>query len=131
MRFFANRSNDLPDFIAYFPKVHAIDNFTGNIVAFCAIDDLFERCGTLHGCAHGEEVILANENDWQFVERGEIERFMKCTLIDRAVTEETKSDAILIPIFTGKGEAAGERHMRTDNGVSAMHIVFAIKKVHG
>ena len=128
MRIFANRSNNLSDFVAHFAKVHAVHDFPGNVITLRAIDDLLERSGTLHGSAHGKQVIFANEDDRQFVERSKIQRFVECTLIDCAVAEKTKGHAIFVSIFAGKRETAGERHVRSDNGVPAIHISFCDRR---
>jgi hypothetical protein len=55
---------------------------------------------------------------------------VKRALIDRAVAEKAKRHAIFISIFTGEGQAASERDMRSDNGVSSIHMVLAIEKMH-
>src|ERR1043166_7711448 len=72
MRFLPDGLGNLCDFVAHFAEVHSIDNFPRDIVTLRAIDDLLERCRSLHRCAHGEEVIFTNENDRQPVERSEI-----------------------------------------------------------
>ena len=50
---------------------------------------------------------------------------MERALIDRAVAEEAKRDAIFVAIFRGKSHPDGERNMRADNGVAAIHVVLA------
>ncbi len=55
--------------------------------------------------AHGKEVVLANENDRQFVQAGHVECFVKRADVDRAVTHVAKRDAVLATIFAGEGEA--------------------------
>ena len=122
--------DDLGEFVAHFAKVHSIDNLTGNVVTLGAIDDLLKRCRSFHGRAHGKEIVFANEDDRQLVKRGEIERFMKGALIDRAVAEKTKRDAIFVSIFAGEGQSGRERHVRADNGVPAVHVILAIEEMH-
>ena len=69
MRILANRVDDLGQLVAHFAKVHPVDHRPGNIVTFRAIDDFLERSRALHARSHREEVVLADENDRQFVER--------------------------------------------------------------
>ena len=77
MRIFANGTHDLDEFVAHFAKVHPIDNFARNVVTLGAINDLFQRCRSFHRSAHREEIVFADENDWQFKKRDQIERFVK------------------------------------------------------
>src|SRR5881227_3598554 len=46
-------------------------------------------------------------------EIGEVQRFVKGALIDGAVAEKAKGNAVFISIFAGESETAGQRHMRT------------------
>src|SRR5207248_651368 len=86
---------------------------------------------SFHRSAHGEEVVLANENDRQLVKRSQIERFVERTLVNRAIAKKTKRDAIFISIFAREGQSRGERDVRADDGMSAVHVVAAIEKMHG
>src|SRR5207248_11035687 len=111
-------------------KIHAIHYTTRNVITFGAIDDLFERRGTLYRGSHGKEIVLANKNHRQLEESGEVQRFMKGALIDGAVAEKAKSNAIFTSIFASESEAAGQRHMGRHNGVSTVHVMFFIKEMH-
>src|ERR1700731_1674987 len=130
MRLFANRSGDLSQFIAHFAKVHSIDNFAGNVITLGPIDNLFQRCRSFHGCAHGKEVVFANEDNRQLVKRGQIERFMKSSLVDRAIAKKTKRNPIFISIFAREGQSGREWNMRADNGVPTVHVILAIEEMH-
>ena len=99
VRIFADRFHDFGQLVAHFAKVHAVDNFTGNIVTFCAIDDLLERCRSFHRRAHGKEIVFANQDNRQFVKRDEIERFVKRALIDRAIAEKAKGHPIFATVL--------------------------------
>ena len=102
MRLLPDGIHNLGNLVADFAKVHSIDDFSGNVVAFRAIDNLLERGRSLHGSAHGEEVVFANENDRQFIKSGQIQRFVESALIDRAVTEEAERDAIFARYLMAK-----------------------------
>jgi hypothetical protein len=55
---------------------------------------------------------------------------MKRALVDGAVAKEAKCNPIFTSVFGGKGHPGSERHVRADNGVTAIHVVLAVKKVH-
>src|SRR6266568_5038984 len=131
VRIFADRFNDLAQCVADFAKVHPVHDFTRNVVALRAIDDLLERSRAFHRSTHGEEIVLANKNDRQSKEGGEIERFVKGALIDRAVAEKTKRDAIFLAVLGREGDSCRERHVRANDGMPAIHVIFAIEKMHG
>ena len=99
MRIFPDRGDDFVELVAHLAKIHPVGDEPGNVVAFRAIDDLLQRSRALDRCAHGEEVILADENDRKLVEPGEVERLVERALVDRAVAEEAKRDAIFPTIF--------------------------------
>ena len=69
MRIFPNRNDNLGQFVAHLAKIHAVDDFAGNVVSLGAVDNLLERCRSLHRSSHGEKVVLADENNRQLVER--------------------------------------------------------------
>jgi hypothetical protein len=54
----------------------------------------------------------------------------KCSLIDRAIAEETKGHAIFTSIFAGESETAGQRHVRAHDGMSTVHVMFLVEKMH-
>ena len=116
--------------IAHLAKVHAVDHLTRNVVAFGAIDNVLERGRTLHRCSHGEEIVFADENDRELEEPREIQRLVKATLIDRAIAEKAKRNPVFVPIFRGESQPDGERNMRADNGVPAIHVMFLVEKMH-
>ena len=126
-----NGLGDLGDLVAHFAKVHSIDNFSRDVVALRPIDDLFKRCRSLYRCAHGEEVVFANEYDRQFIKRGEIQSFVESSLIDRAVTEEAKRDPIFVPVLGGKSHSHRQRNVGANNSMTAVHVIFPVEKMHG
>src|SRR5207302_8554478 len=111
-------------------KIHAVHYAARNVITFCAIDELFERSGTLDRGSHGKEIVLANKNHRQLEKGSELQRFVKGALIDRAVAEKAKSNAIFISIFAGESEATGQRDVRSHNGVSTVHVMFLVEKMH-
>src|SRR5205823_5236291 len=56
--------------------------------------------------------------------------FVKGALIDRADAEKAKGNAIFISIFAGESKTAGERDVGADDGVSTVHVMFFIEKMH-
>src|SRR4051794_6305585 len=55
---------------------------------------------------------------------------MKRALVDRAVAEKAKRNSILFSIFAGKREAAGQRNVSPDNGVTAVHVPWFVEVMH-
>src|SRR5205807_6548203 len=104
-------------------KIHAVHYAARNVITFRAVDDLFERSGTLDRGSHGKEIVFANKNHRQLEKGSEIQGFVKRTLIDGAVAEKAKSNAIFISIFASESEAAGQRHMGRHNGVPTVHVM--------
>src|SRR5712691_11941843 len=111
MWLFSNGIHDLGDFVAHFAKVHSIDNFSGNVVALCPIDNLLERCRSFHRRAHGKEVVFTNENDRQFIKSSESQSLMKRSLVNCAVAEEAECHAILVPVLDRKGQSNSQWHV--------------------
>src|SRR5438105_299188 len=130
MLILSDGGNRFSDLVAHLSKVHAIHDRRGNVVAFCAINNLLERSRAFHGCTHGEKVIFADENDRQFVEGGEIQCFVKSALIDRAISEKTKGEAVFVSVLAGESQPAGERDVRADNRMPAVHVMSLIEKMH-
>ena len=130
VRFSPDRLRHLRDLVAHLAKAHPVDDVARDIVAFRAIDDFLERSRALDRCAHGEEVVFANENDRQLVERGQIERFVEGSLVDRPIAEEAKRDPVFTAVLRGEGHPGRERNVRRDDGVPAVHVIFAIEKMH-
>src|SRR5437660_10442021 len=111
-------------------KIHSVHHATGNVITFRSIDNLFKRSGTLDRGSHGKEIVFANKNHRQFEKGGEVQRFVKGTLIDRAVAEKAKGNAIFISIFAGERKAASQGHMRAHDGVPAIHVMFLVEIMH-
>src|SRR5262245_41825183 len=105
MRFLPNGIDNLCNLVAYFAKVHSIDDFPGDVVAFGAIDDLPERGRSFYGRTHREEVIFTNENNRQFIKSREIQRFVEGALVNRSVAEEAKRDTIFATILDGESQS--------------------------
>jgi len=90
----------------------------------------FSDVRSFHRRAHGEEIVFTNQDDRQFVERDQIQRFVEGTLIDRAVAEEAKCDAIFLAIFRSERPFRGKRNVRAHNRVPAVHVIFLVEKMH-
>ena len=130
VRIFSDGCDDPAQLIAHLAEVHPIHNFTRHVVAFGAIDNVLERGRALHRCSHGEEVVFADENDRELEEPSEIQRLVKAALVDRAVAEKAERDPILLPIFRRERDPGRQRHMRPDDGVTAIHVMRLVEIVH-
>ena len=130
MRIAPDGADDLGKLIANFAKVHAVDHCARDLVAFGAVHDLFQRSRALDTCAHGKEVVFANKHNRQFVERRQVQRFVKCTLVDGAVPKKAERHPIFTAVLRGESHADRERHMRGHDGVPAIHVVLAIEIMH-
>ena len=54
----------------HFHCVVAVDGDARHFIARCPARDLLDRCGLLVGRAEGVLIVLADEYDWQFPDRG-------------------------------------------------------------
>ena len=55
---------------------------------------------------------------------------MKSALIDCAVSEKTKRQAVFVSVLAGEGQPAGERDVGADNRMAAVHVMSLIEKMH-
>ena len=76
------------------------------------------------------EVVLADEDDGQLPDGGEIERLVECADVGGAVAEEADRDILFAEILRAPGRAAGDRQMRADDGVGAEHVVLDRGQMH-
>src|SRR5436189_2974433 len=55
---------------------------------------------------------------------------MERPLVDCSVTEEAERHAIFAPVFDGKTHSNCQRNMSGDNGVTPIHMMFAVEEMH-
>ena len=67
----------------------------------------------------GIQIVFADEDERQFPDDGEIERFVKDALIDRAFAKKCERDAVLLLHLRGQRRARRMRNPRRDNRVRA------------
>src|SRR5438034_8616983 len=51
-------------------------------------------------------------------------------LINCAVAEEAKGHTIFGTVLRGKGHPHGQRNVRADDRVTAIHVIFPVEKMH-
>src|SRR5439155_19393514 len=117
--------------VSHMAYVHAVGDHRRHIVALGSGGHFFYRGGARHVSSHAKEIILTNEGDRQLPQGRQVERSMEGTLVNGAITQETKSTAIFSAIFTGKSQAAGEGQVPTYNGMAPIHVIGTIEKMHG
>ena len=76
------------------------------------------------------KIVLADENDRQLPDGGEIERLVKSPDIGRAVAEETDRHVFLAEILRAPGRAAGDWQMRADDRIRPEHAVLDRSQMH-
>ena len=76
------------------------------------------------------EIVLADEDDRQLPDGGEIERLVERANIGRAVAEEADGHVLLAEILRAPGRATGDRQMRADNRIGAEHVMLDRGQVH-
>src|SRR5438034_4390904 len=130
MRFFPDRIGNLSDFVAHFAKVHSINDFPWNVVALRTIDDLLKRRGSFYRRAHGKKVVFTNENNRQPIQRCEVQSFVERALIDSSIPKEAERDVILATVFDGTGQSHRQWHVGADDGMSSIHVMSLIEKMH-
>src|SRR5262249_26239322 len=80
--------------------------------------------------AHAVEVVLAEEDDGQLPERGEVQRLVELALVHRTVAEDTQAKAAVALFLRGERQAAGDRQMPRNDGVAAEEVAGLVEKVH-
>ncbi|GIU86514.1 MAG: hypothetical protein KatS3mg009_1029 [Acidimicrobiia bacterium] len=92
----------------------------------------FERCGVLGRCGRelGVPVVLAEEDDRQPPDRGEVDRLVERARGDRAVAEERDRDRAVAAQACGPRGTDGDRQACGDDPVRAEDADPGIRDVH-
>ena len=93
------RWSDLPPVV----RKKKLLRFAGHVVEFLGRDSIRTSQPRDVGFGHpvalagmdGESVVLTNEEHRQFLQGGEVQAFVKRSLLDRAVSEERRDDSLL------------------------------------
>ena len=110
--------------------VVAVDGHAGHLIADGAVGYLRRRRRTPVGRAEGVLVVLADEQDRQFPDRGEIHRLVEDTLVRGAVAEERDDDLVGAAQLRGQRRAGAERHRRADDSVRAQNVEVQVGDMH-
>ena len=79
----------------------------------------------------GPLVVLADEDDGQLGDGGDVERLQHDALASGAVAEEADADAVLALQSRRQGRAGGDRRIGPDYGIGAQHPEGQAGHVHG
>ena len=104
--------------------VHAVGG--GHLVQGVPHDE-----GLLGGRTHPVEVVLAEEDDGEVPDGGQVHGLVELALVDGAVAKEAQDDLIIAAILDGEGDAGGDAQLAADDGVAAHEIQFVAEQVHG
>src|SRR5260370_9054237 len=55
---------------------------------------------------------------------------MEGALVNRAIAEKAKCDSIFVSILARERQASRERDVRADDGVTSVHVIFLVEKMH-
>ena len=88
------------------------------------------RLALLQTCKDGVLIILAHENNWERVQRCEIQRLMDYAFLEAPVSEIYYRNAVLAFEFSGPRRADGYWNRSSNNSGGAHESCFCINKVH-
>src|SRR5690348_13506290 len=79
---------------------------------------------------HAIAIIYNEEDHWQFVNLGKIERLVEWPTIGSSITHLAHNNLISTSISNRKGCPYGQRKLPTNNSIAAHKTAFQIEKVH-
>src|SRR5688572_20959537 len=79
---------------------------------------------------NGVKIILADKNNWEILQRGEIQALMENPLLSCSVTEKTNHDVFPFLQLNGVSVSNRIRNSRSDNGRRSNHPMSAVHSVH-
>ena len=82
--------------------------------------DVRLRLRPLKACAHGVEIVLADEQHGQAPEFGEVQALVELALGHGAVAEEAGGNLMPARHLIGKRQTHGQRQTAGDDGVAAI-----------
>ena len=107
-----------------------LDALRGHAVRAHAPADVFGRLALPLVRVNRIAVVLADEQDRQLLQRGEVERLVKHTFLGRAVAKERDHHAALAPQLDGVGIAHRVRNRGGDDRRGAHHAARDVDQVH-
>ena len=75
-------------------------------------------------------VVLADKDDRELPERGEVQRLVKRALVHRAIAEERDGDTPFLLILDGEAQTSGDGELGADDGLAADEVVLGAVHVH-
>ena len=111
-------------------RVHAVDDDARHAIAAGPIGDVDDR---LVARLRGElavQVVLADEDHGQRVERGHVRRLVEGAFVRRTVAEEADRDLVALAVPVGERGADGDGDAAGDDAVRAEHAELEVRDVH-
>ena len=110
--------------------VHAIDHLGGDAVALGMPMDVGFGFRALQRRTHGVAVVLADEQDGELPQRGEIEGLVEFAFCRRAFAEEAAGDSITTLHLVRERQSDRERQSAADDGVTAIETALGVEDMH-
>src|SRR5207253_7815073 len=110
--------------------VTPVDMYSRHPVALGSLRDVVDSERALHREALGVLVVLADIDGRQLPYRGEVQRLMKRTLVDRAVAEERDRDLVGAELLGGERSARRDGDPAADDPVRAEVALRRVRDVH-
>src|SRR5208282_5490979 len=110
--------------------VHSVDGLGGEPVAAGLALNIRLRFGNRERCAHGVEIVLANEQYREPPQRRKIEALVKLAFRYGAVTEKAGRNDFLALHVIGKRKPDSKRQPATHYCVAAIKVGSAVKQMH-
>ncbi len=110
--------------------VVAIDVVMGHVETAAALGEVFFGAVTLDLGAHGDAVVFDNENGRHFEKAGHVQGFIKCPLVDGAITEEAIGYTAGLLVGLGKGHPEAKGNMSAYDAVPTVVADVGLEEVH-
>ena len=83
------------------------------------------------GGSHAVGVVLAQVDDGQVPEAGDVGSLEELTLVRRSIAVHSDSEVLLAPVLLGEGESGADGQLGADDTISTVIVALPIIVVHG
>ncbi len=116
--------------LAHGQRIHAVHAQIGHAIGGGARLQRVHRPGLLDVHAHRVAVVLAEIDDGQLPQRGQVQRLVERAFIHRAIAKEGQRDIALLLILDAEAHAGGDDELRADDGLAAQQPMLGAVHVH-
>src|SRR2546428_1785839 len=111
-------------------EVAAINRFPGDRVPDGPVGYILRRITVEDGCILGISVVLADVDNRQFPDRGEVDRLMKSPLVRGAVPKEADADVVGLLVPEAEAQTRRHRESAADDSICPVHSLLHVHHMH-